>query len=55
MSDEMVGPIFDEWKISNLELESEVESEESIPDVLIKLGGFGIEQSYQNRNYFSAQ
>ena len=28
MSDEMVGPIFDEWKISNLELESEVGSEE---------------------------
>ena len=28
MSDEMVGPIFDEWKISDLELESEVGSEE---------------------------
>ena len=28
MSDEMVGPIFDEWKVSDLELESEVGSEE---------------------------
>ena len=28
MSDEMVGPIFDEWKVSDLELESEVGSDE---------------------------
>ena len=28
MSDEKVRPIFDEWKISDLELESEVGSEE---------------------------
>ena len=28
MPDEMVGPIFDEWKISDLELDSEVGSEE---------------------------